>query len=92
MDALSGDSFHGFWHAHFFAVPNLAAPTNAFIIDDASTGSTTPLVFTHVSSFIKNQCLAICSAMVCNLTIIELHIRVSQGAVFGRSAFDPFSP
>jgi len=84
--------FHGFWHAHFFAVPNLAAPTNAFIVDDASTGSTASLVFTHLSSLIKNQWLAVCSAMVCNLTIIELHTRVPQGAMFGSSAFDPFSP
>jgi len=28
--------------------------------------------------------------MVCNLTIIELHILGPQGAVFGSSAFDPF--
>jgi hypothetical protein len=85
-------TLHGFWHAHFFAIPYLAAPTNAFVVDDASAGTTASLVFTHISSFMKNQCLAICSAMVCDLTIIEFHIRVPQGPMFGSSAFDPFPP
>ena len=36
--------------------------------------------------------LAIGSAVICNMAIIELHRRISQGAVFGHSARNPPSP
>jgi hypothetical protein len=36
--------------------------------------------------------LAIGSAVICNMAIIELHQRISQGAVFGHSARNSPSP
>jgi hypothetical protein len=36
--------------------------------------------------------LAIGSSVICNLSVIELHGWISQGAMFGSSARNPLSP
>ena len=41
-------------HAHFFTIPNMAAPTNTFWVDDAGAGSTASWVFTHGRSFFNS--------------------------------------
>jgi hypothetical protein len=39
-----------------------------------------------------NAGLAIGSSVICNLSVIELHGWISQGAMFGCSARNPLSP
>jgi hypothetical protein len=41
-------------HAHFFSIPDLSTPTNAFFVDDACAGSAASGVFTHDVSFIPS--------------------------------------